>query len=80
MVSPHKEKRRHAILVAFLISLAIFSLNRGLAYAATDTTLPSIAISSPVATGGTYNTGTATVNVSGTASDNVGVVSVYVAN
>ncbi|MBZ0168535.1 MAG: putative Ig domain-containing protein, partial [Kofleriaceae bacterium] len=42
--------------------------------------LPSIAISSPVATGGTYNTGTATVNVSGTASDNVGVVSVYVAN
>ncbi|VUZ86639.1 hypothetical protein MELA_03044, partial [Candidatus Methylomirabilis lanthanidiphila] len=44
MVSPHKEKRRHAILVAFLISLAIFSLNRGLAYAATDTTLPSIAI------------------------------------
>ena len=45
-----------------------------------DTTPPTVAISSPVATGGTYNTGTATVNVSGTASDNVGVVSVYVAN
>lgn len=41
--------------------------------AAADVTPPSIAISSPVASGGTYNIGTATMSVSGTASDNVGV-------
>ena len=49
-------------------------------YSVADTTLPSIAITSPVASGQTYSTGTATVTVSGTASDNVGVISVYVAN
>ncbi|MGD0947829.1 MAG: CARDB domain-containing protein [Candidatus Binatia bacterium] len=41
-----------------------------------DTTPPSIAITSPVASGQTYSTGSATVTVSGTASDNVGVVDV----
>jgi hypothetical protein len=49
-------------------------------YSVADTTLPSIAISSPVASGETFSTGNATVTVSGTATDNVGVVSVYVAN
>ena len=46
----------------------------------TDTTPPTIAITSPVGSGQTYATGTGTVNVSGTASDNVGVVNVIWAN
>ncbi len=46
----------------------------------TETTPPSISITSPVASGQTYNTSTGTVNVSGIASDNVGVVGVMWVN
>ena len=48
--------------------------------ASVDVTPPSIAITSPVASGQTYNTSSGTVNVSGTASDNVGVLSVVWSN
>ena len=48
-------------------------------YTAADTTAPSVAITSPTATGA-YSTTSGTINISGTASDNVGVTSVTWSN
>ena len=66
---------RRRCLVALVATVLLFCLTVSKAQAA-DTTPPTITITSPVASGGTYSTGSATVTVSGTASDNVGVVDV----
>jgi RHS repeat-associated protein len=68
-----KRPCRRCSLVALAATVLIFCLTVSKAQAA-DTTPPTVTITSPVRSGQTYNTSTATVNVSGTASDNVGVV------